>query len=76
MTTHIISEDDWPRCAKCDMPVENFVIADTGNTLTFVATCHGKEELVHIPDSMWDTEFDQTVSIGPAFQDIGEDVVC
>lgn len=69
MTTHLIDDNDWPRCAKCDLPVENFCIDDTGNTLTFVATCHGEEQLVEIPDSFWDQELVHTVSIGPAFEE-------
>lgn len=67
MTTRRIDDNDWPRCTKCDMPVENFYIDDTGNVLNFVAQCHGKEQLVKVPDSFWDQELGHTVSIGPAF---------
>jgi hypothetical protein len=66
-----IDQDDWPRCARCHMPVENFEIIDTGDSITLMAACHGAEELVTIPDSVWDT-VGQGVSIGYAFQMEGQ----
>jgi len=65
---HEIDEYDWPRCARCHMPVENFVVTDTGDSLALMATCHGEEELVHIPDTVWETAFGLGVSLGPAFK--------
>jgi hypothetical protein len=64
-----IDTEDWPRCDKCHMPVENFEVTDTGDSLALMAACHGEVELVQIPDSVWDTVFSQGVSIGPAFKE-------
>ena len=56
MKTIEIDIDDWPRCAKCDMPVEQFSGTDDGTALTFVAMCHGEVQSATIPDSTWDIE--------------------
>lgn len=63
-----IAAEDWPRCGKCCMPVENFEVTDTGDSLALMATCHGEEELVVLEDSIWDTILGRGVSLGPAFQ--------
>ncbi len=62
-----IDEIDWPRCHRCQMPVESFRVSDTGDGLIFVAACHGVEELVNFPDEMWDTIIGTHVNFGPAF---------
>jgi hypothetical protein len=64
---------DWPRCGICRMPVEKFSVTDLGDGLVFVAECHGDQETVKIPDSLWlDTVWSDLGSIGPAFTK-GED---
>jgi len=55
------------------MPVENFSIVDTGNALTFLAFCHGKEELVDIPDELWDNTLGTQVNLGYAFKEKTDD---
>ena len=60
-----IHRDDWPGCAKCNMPVENFFVTDTGSELTFVAQCHGMEQSVKVPDCFWEG---QHVSVALAFE--------
>lgn len=67
-----IDPDDWPRCARCRMPVEDFRVSDTGDSLMFVATCHGETEVATIPDDMWDTMIGTHVNLGEAFQRKGE----
>lgn len=58
---------DWPRCALCHMPVENFRATDTGDSITFVTMCHGEVELATIPDEVWDTVMGTHVKLGSAF---------
>lgn len=69
MTAHVsIDPDDWPRCGVCDTPVEQFCVTDTGDALIFVATCHGEDETVTVPDSVWrDIRRVSDIVIGPAF---------
>lgn len=65
-----IDPEDWPRCDKCNMPVENFCVTDTGDALIFVAACHEKQETVTLSDEIWDNVLTSTWSfgdIGPAF---------
>lgn len=64
---------DWPRCRKCDMPVEEFEATDTGDSLAFVARCHGEEELVQLPDSVWDDDNTYGVEWSYAFEENGDD---
>lgn len=59
---------DWPRCAVCHMPVEDFGASDTGDSLIFVATCHGQTETATIPDDMWDTMIGTHVHLDDAFK--------
>jgi hypothetical protein len=68
MNTIVIDEYDWPRCAKCEMPVEKFCVTDTGDALILMAACHGKEETVVLPDTIMD-DITSTldITIGPAF---------
>lgn len=69
-----VSPIDWPRCAKCHMPVEDFRVTDTGDSLMFVTTCHGETELATIPDDVWDTMMGTHVNLGQAFDNQnGED---
>lgn len=63
-----VDPSDWPRCDKCDMPVEDFQVTDKGNSLEFVARCHGDQELVVVPDEFWNDEVGAIVEIGPAFR--------
>lgn len=63
-----VDPDDWPRCAKCRMPVEEFKVVDTGDSYTFVAMCHGQVESATIPDDVWDTAVGTHVNFGLAFQ--------
>lgn len=67
MTDKIINIDpyDWPRCVNCNMPVEDFRVTDQGDSLVFVAVCHGKNKLVAIPDSFWQGEAGATVRLDP-----------
>lgn len=62
-----VDPEDWPRCAKCRMPVEQFSVTDTGNSITFVAKCHGESELATIPDEVWDDMIGTHVNFGSAF---------
>lgn len=58
---------DWPRCARCRMPVESFRAIDTGDSISFVTECHGETELATIPDDVWDTVMGTHVNLGQAF---------
>lgn len=62
-----IDSRDWPRCAKCHLPVEDFRVSDTGDSLIVVASCHGDEQVVTIPDDLWDSVIGRDFSIGPVF---------
>lgn len=62
-----IVQEDWPRCAVCRMPVENFRVTDTGDSITFVTECHGDTELATIPDEVWDSMIGTHVNLGQAF---------
>lgn len=63
-----IDPEDWPRCAICRMPVEDFRVTDTGDSIIFVTMCHGECELATIPDDVWDTVMGTHVNFGQAFQ--------
>jgi len=43
----LIDEQDWPRCAVCDMPVMDFLalVGDDG-ALTLAVWCHDAEDVV------------------------------
>jgi hypothetical protein len=62
-----IHPDDWPRCAKCDMPVQEFKIVDCGYSTTLVAACHGADEIIDVPDEILANVFGGYVRIGLAF---------
>jgi hypothetical protein len=62
-----IDTADWPRCGRCEMPVEQFWADVTPRSLIFVAVCHGKTETVEIPDELWDNSLPTTSDFGPAF---------
>lgn len=36
--------EDWPRCAVCEIPVENFYVEVIEDGLTFTAHCHNEKE--------------------------------
>lgn len=64
----VVDERDWPRCAKCHMPVEWFGVSDTSDSLIFLARCHGDEQVVEMPDEIWDSVIGTGVpTLGPAF---------
>lgn len=65
----LISPLDWPRCAKCEMPVEKFSVIDTENAMAFVAACHGQEQIVNVPDELWADMLGSHVNFGPAFSE-------
>jgi hypothetical protein len=62
-----VDPTDWPRCAVCWIPVENFGIKDLGDALVCVAQCHGQVESAMIPDDVWDTTIGTHVNFGLAF---------
>lgn len=41
----IINKFDWPRCGKCNMPVEDFQLYDTGTEILVLAICHRASDL-------------------------------
>lgn len=48
-----IAVDDWPRCTECNLPVEEFHVIDTGQTLIMVSKCHGQIEERIVPQEFW-----------------------
>jgi hypothetical protein len=68
-----INSIDWPRCARCHMPVEYCRATDTGDSIMFVTMCHGETELATIPDDVWDTMMGTHVNLGQAFDTNGDD---
>lgn len=58
---------DWPRCGRCDMPVENFWADVDESCVILVARCHGKTQVVEVPDELWDTWRPADFVLGPAF---------
>lgn len=60
---------DWPRCAICRMPVEEFIATDTGESFSFIAICHGQREVVDIPDELWDNTIGTYTGFGQAFKE-------
>lgn len=69
-----IDELDWPRCAICDMPVQNFYVLDTttGSGLELVAECHGDRQVVTISEFILANSKIETMELGPAFTE-GQD---
>jgi hypothetical protein len=35
-----------PRCARCNMPVQEFWAYDMGHKIVFIAECHGQVEFI------------------------------
>lgn len=69
MRTIQVDPIDWPRCAKCHMPVENFSVVVTDNSTNFVAVCHGETESAMIEDETWDSVLGTPyVNFGSAFE--------
>ena len=56
---------DWPRCTRCDMPVEDFQCYDTQEGLYFLAICHRATEVSIITAETLAGTFG--VNIGHAF---------
>jgi len=46
-----ISTEDYPRCAQCELPVEQFIVEDTGHSLICTAICHNSVETAEIQDA-------------------------
>lgn len=72
-TEHEIETEDWPRCARCHMPVENFRVYTTSDSLIFVTECHEDVELATIPDDVWDTVIGTHLHFGQAFSQHNEE---
>lgn len=69
-TNIVIHPGDWPRCHRCDMPVENFWAKDHGDSLEFIAECHGEQEVTVISDEIWGGVLGTDLgTIGTAFTD-------
>lgn len=65
---HIINPLDWPRCAKCNMPVQKFSVFDSLNAgITLVAECHGEQQAVTVPDEVLTEMLGSHMSFGTAF---------
>lgn len=62
-----ITHRDYPRCARCHMPVEEFTVFDEQDGITFVAACHGKRQVVKVPDVVLTDMFGSRLDIGLAF---------
>lgn len=60
---------DWPRCGQCSMPVEKFWIVDTDSSIILVAVCHGKEQLVTVPNESLASMVGSYIDIGHAFEE-------
>lgn len=50
-----IHTENWPRCAKCDIPVLEFYgdYDPFADCVVLVARCHGSIETVYLPSAMW-----------------------
>ena len=48
----MVTEYDWPVCARCQRPVECLETEKNlrDNSITYVARCHGKVEIVRITE--------------------------
>jgi hypothetical protein len=65
---HRIDSLDWPRCDKCQMPVQQFSVYESSSTgITFVATCHGEEQTVTVPNDVLIDMLGSHVGFGTAF---------
>ena len=67
--TDVLPTTDVPRCAKCDMPVEEFIYDIVGNNIVFLAVCHGDSQVVSFTLEEF-REF-KGIAIGSAFCDPG-----
>lgn len=63
------TSDRWPRCARCQMPVEDFTIGSLLDSVVLTAYCHGDTEIVQVPDKIWDEFSPNDVVITEAFAD-------
>lgn len=66
----IIERYDWPRCARCEMPVQGFVAYDTGTDLIFQAECHGSTETVKFTNDDFNLAARDYFQLGQAFADL------
>jgi hypothetical protein len=63
-----IDEEDWPRCARCDTPVEDcFALTSERGTVWLVAQCHGDEQTIRLDAADLDDIEAATVTVGLAF---------
>lgn len=58
---------DFPRCAKCEMPVEEFYLLERDNNAEFVIKCHNKVERVLLTADTLIGLDTATIQIGIAF---------
>lgn len=56
-----IHRGDWPRCAKCDLPVEDFFAYEDDVTV-FVAMCHNEIEHVRLTPDLLDNNIKVTMA--------------
>jgi hypothetical protein len=67
-----IAAADWPRCGRCEMPVEVFYADVTEESVILVAQCHGSVQAEEVPDALWDSYSPADFRLGPAFAARGE----
>lgn len=71
---HRIDALDWPRCAKCHMPVQEFSVFDAIDTgITLVAACHGDRQIVNVPDDVLTDMLGSHFGFGTAFTEDPDD---
>jgi hypothetical protein len=68
MTLDNITWEDWPRCAKCRMPVEKFYVQED-TEIILVAECHGDKQVVIVPDEVLETMSLAQMEFGAAFEE-------
>lgn len=68
MTRIDVNPKDYPRCAVCDMPVEDFYILELDNGLMLMVECHRATESVKLsPDDLQSATI-ETIEFGRAFE--------
>ena len=67
-----INPRDWPRCAVCRMPVENFWVVDTSDSIILVAACHGKEQIINVLNETLASMLGSYINFGRAFEEGNE----
>lgn len=61
--------EDWPRCAVCQQTVYKFQILfdPVSGNMKFVATCHGREQVVSVPEQILTESKLETMAFNEAF---------